>query len=108
MRYLKLALAMAQPRWIIQRQLVTRLRKIRRFSRLFAVVVAAHAASASAGSPPLIPKDSERVERLISSMTLEEKITMIGGSGIGTQPIPRLGIPPFRMSDGPSGVRSPG
>jgi beta-glucosidase len=65
-------------------------------------------AAGGSGSPPLAPKGSERVEKLLSSMTLAEKITMIGGTGFGTQPIPRLGIPAFRMSDGPSGVRSPG
>jgi len=64
--------------------------------------------SGGAGAPPLAPKGSDRVEKLLSSMTLAEKITMIGGTGFGTQPIPRLGIPAFKMSDGPSGVRSPG
>ena len=66
------------------------------------------ALASGAGSPPLAPKGSDRVEKLLSSMTLAEKITMIGGTGFGTQPIPRLGIPAFKMSDGPSGVRSPG
>ena len=47
------------------------------------------------------------VEQLISSMTMEEKIDLIGGTGFATRAIPRLGIPPFKMSDGPVGARSP-
>lgn len=39
-------------------------------------------------------------------LTVEEKIDLIGGIGFATAPIPRLGIPSFKMSDGPSGVRS--
>jgi beta-glucosidase len=48
-----------------------------------------------------------RVERWMRDLTLEEKIDLIGGIGFATHPIPRLGIPSFKMSDGPSGVRTP-
>ncbi|MEW6003731.1 MAG: glycoside hydrolase family 3 C-terminal domain-containing protein [Stygiobacter sp.] len=47
----------------------------------------------------------ERVDDLLKQMTLEEKIDMIGGTGFATKPIPRLGIPELRMTDGPVGVR---
>lgn len=33
---------------------------------------------------------------------------MLGGVGFATRAVPRLGIPSFQVSDGPSGVRSPG
>ncbi len=50
----------------------------------------------------------KRVESLLSQMTLEEKIDMIGGgSFFGTHPIPRLGIPAFHMTDGPVGAHVP-
>lgn len=48
---------------------------------------------------------SERVEDLLSRMTLEEKISLLGGTGFATKPVERLGIPELKMSDGPLGVR---
>ncbi|MHB1687285.1 MAG: beta-glucosidase [Ignavibacteriaceae bacterium] len=47
----------------------------------------------------------ERVEDLLKRMTLEEKISLLGGTGFATKPIERLGIPELKMSDGPLGVR---
>ncbi|NWF88067.1 MAG: hypothetical protein HXY50_01250, partial [Ignavibacteriaceae bacterium] len=47
----------------------------------------------------------ERVDDLISRMTLEEKIDLLGGTGFETKAIERLGIPPLNMTDGPVGVR---
>lgn len=47
----------------------------------------------------------ERVEDLLGRLTLQEKISLLGGTGFGTKPIERLGIPPLKMSDGPLGVR---
>ena len=44
---------------------------------------------------------------LLSQLTLEEKIGMIHGQGLfQTANVPRLGIPPMKMSDGPMGVRN--
>ena len=47
----------------------------------------------------------KRIDDLISKMILEEKIDMIGGTGFGTKPNARLGIPELKMTDGPVGVR---
>jgi len=55
-----------------------------------------------------------RVEKLLSQMTLEEKMALIRGASEDPATnqgqagyltgVPRLGIPPIRMSDGPPGV----
>jgi beta-glucosidase len=72
-------------------------------------------AAPSPATPPLPPyKDptaavETRVSDLLNRLTLPEKIKLLGGNdGFFTQPIERLDIPRFRMSDGPGGVRCVG
>jgi beta-glucosidase len=51
----------------------------------------------------------KRADDLLSKMTFEEKITLIGGvNDFYIRPIARLGLPPLRMSDGPMGVHDYG
>jgi len=45
------------------------------------------------------------VRALLKQMTLEEKVSMLGGTGFESKPVPRLGIPSLNMTDGPVGVR---
>ncbi len=67
------------------------------------------AATPSASAPyrnPKLPVD-QRVKDLLSRMTLEEKASMMGGSGwMESMGVERLGIPAIKMADGPMGVRS--
>ena len=49
---------------------------------------------------------SEKIETLISQLTLEEKISMLAGADMWRSvPIERLGIPSFQVTDGPNGAR---
>ncbi|MGH9873942.1 MAG: beta-glucosidase H [Pyrinomonadaceae bacterium] len=56
------------------------------------------------------PADVERrVDSLLSQMTLEEKIDLLGGVDFFfVRPIPRIGFPKLKMADGPIGVRNYG
>lgn len=83
-----------------------------------AVAVAALAAAGfiltgQTANPPVVTGNA-KVDRLLSQLTLEEKINLIHGgaeavpSGVGqagTWPgVPRLGIPSLRFTDGPPGI----
>ena len=50
----------------------------------------------------------DRVNDLLSQLTLDEKLTLLVGTDFTTQPIPRLGIPALRMCDAGEGVRGGG
>ncbi len=47
----------------------------------------------------------QRVEDLFGRLTLDEKLSLLGGTGFTTQPIPRLGVPAMAMADAGQGVR---
>jgi beta-glucosidase len=51
----------------------------------------------------------KRVDTLFAKMTLDEKLTLIGGiNDFYIRAFPRLGLPALRMSDGPLGVHDYG
>jgi len=76
--------------------------------------VCAIASLAVAQSKVPVVTGNARVDKLLSKMTLEEKITLIHGTGEPPSEfqgqagymagIPRLGIPSLRLADGPPGV----
>jgi len=47
----------------------------------------------------------QKVDSLLSEMTLQEKIDQLGGIGFETKTNKRLNIPLIKMTDGPAGVR---
>jgi beta-glucosidase len=62
-----------------------------------------------AQSAPQKPDVESRVHSILNKMTVEEKIEMLGGvNDFYTRPIPRLGVPSLKMSDGPMGVHDYG
>lgn len=49
---------------------------------------------------------SANLDDVVEALTQEEAISLIGGHGMWhTAPIPRLGVPALKVSDGPNGVR---
>jgi beta-glucosidase len=48
------------------------------------------------------------VEQLLSQLTLDEKMSLVSGTGFDTVGVPRLGVPGLHMTDGPIGVRDGG
>jgi beta-glucosidase len=82
-------------------------------SAVLGFVLALGAASATGQSVPVVTGDA-RVDKLLSQMTLNEKLTLIHGTNEDPAVyqgqagylagIPRLGIPGLRFADGPPGV----
>lgn len=48
---------------------------------------------------------SHSLNYLMAHLTLKEKIKLLGGLNMSTQPVPRLEIPAMKMDDGPVGAR---
>jgi beta-glucosidase len=76
--------------------------------------LAAGSSSISIWELRLIPDDpcntpswvEEQVERVLAAMTLEEKCSFVHGeTAMSLRAIPRLGIPPLLLADGPLGLR---
>ena len=65
------------------------------------VVIGADAPLYQDATAPL----EQRVDDLFGRLTQDEKLSLLGGTGFTTQPIPRLGVPKMAMADAGQGVR---
>lgn len=82
---------------------------MRKFQPILAtfLLIAPPAIAQSTASPPA--EAERRVDSVLSQMTLEEKIDLLGGvDDFYIRAIPRLNLPRLRMADGPLGVRNDG
>ena len=69
--------------------------------------LALSAQSALSGPVPDSPQIEAQAHTILSKLTLDQKITLLGGvDGMFTQAIPSANLPRFKMSDGPLGVRT--
>jgi beta-glucosidase len=76
-----------------------------RLRRSFAVVILLTCAAFGQQQPAA--NIEQRVNSILSQMTLEEKIDYLGGvDGFYIRPLPRLKLPAIKMADGPLGVRN--
>ena len=86
---------------------------LQQFAIFLSLLTAFVATSPAQSTVPVVTGDA-RVDKLLSQMTFEEKMALVRGArenpatdqgqaGYLTG-VPRLGIPPIRMSDGPPGV----
>src|ERR1700723_833938 len=84
------------------------MKKLRTLSFLYLLSLVLAPSFASAEQPSTSQID-DRAQAILKKMTLEEKIDYIGGSDwFYIRAVPRLGLPAFKMADGPIGVRNYG
>jgi beta-glucosidase len=86
-------------------------RRLQATGAFLALVMFLLMAALSGFSQPAAQNKSaeERAESILRQMTLDEKIDYIGGvDDFFIRDIPRLGVPRFKMADGPIGVRNYG
>src|SRR5256886_11139955 len=85
------------------------MRRVCSIVALFVIVSTVLSVSAQAPAPSIRSSTEidQRVESIISQMTLEEKIDLLGGvDGFFIRDVARLNLPRLKMADGPVGVRN--
>src|SRR5580658_2896708 len=84
-------------------------RRMGSWAAVLIVLTASGIARAQLAAGATDPQIENRVDQLLSQLTLDEKIKLIGGvDSFYTNSIERLKIPRLKMSDGPVGTRNDG
>ena len=84
-----------------------RARSLRTLTSLALAALATTAARA--GAAPMPADVESRVDKLVAQLTVDEKIDLVSGTrDFYTKAVKRLGIPEFKMTDGPVGTRNDG
>ena len=77
------------------------------FSFFFALLLVGCLSVSAQAPAPDSPAIEARAHAMISKLTLEEKIELLGGvDNMFTRPMPSIGLPQFKMSDASVGVRT--
>lgn len=83
---------------------------MQRFCSIAALIFSIVLSTSAQAPAPSVRSSAEverRVESILSQMTLEEKLDLLGGvDGFFIRDIPRLNLPRLKMADGPVGVRN--
>jgi hypothetical protein len=83
---------------------------MRRLCWIVALILSTTLTSSAQAPTPSIRLSADierRIDSILSQMTLEEKIDLLGGvDGFFIRDIPRLNLPRLKMADGPLGVRN--
>ncbi|WP_293910645.1 glycoside hydrolase family 3 C-terminal domain-containing protein [Deinococcus sp.] len=59
--------------------------------------------------PPVSAASTRRIDELLTQLTLAEQVSLLAGADHWTTvPVPRLNIPPVKVTDGPAGARGAG
>ena len=83
---------------------------MRKLCSIVALIISTTLTSSAQPSTPSLRLSAEierRIDSILSQMTLEEKLDLLGGvDGFFIRDIPRLNLPRLKMADGPIGVRN--
>jgi len=78
-----------------------------RIAAAAAVLIFSCVCSLAQSNSPSSAQIETKIDSILGQMTIEEKIDLLGGvDGFYVRGIPRLGVPRFKMADGPLGVRN--
>ena len=83
---------------------------MRRLCSIVALIISTLLTGSAQAPAPSLRSSAEverRAEAILSQMTLEEKLDLLGGvDGFFIRDVPRLNLPRLKMADGPLGVRN--